>query len=308
MVIDKNTNEFVPYSVLEERGWTPEMLKLYRLHDSGQGWSLTGAQALEGTPDWQADRARADAGLPLLYRRQELLTERRWSVPMVAEFLPEPDVVESLGPNRRRHSFAARRIEAIEATDRFKERAAIAAEMSRKASRSMERTRRQNEVKRRAEQVVAQLLAGFEYSVAGDETLAELVALARADWDAHERWREARGRASWTRPSDDRLAIDFLRHQRTAYDHQLGEIQHVLWELEVEVADGEGENPIEDCFDELKNTAHAEIRARTLEVIESTYPKLAVAVAQRRAANYVMSGRQLFRAGLRSTRTGSDRS
>src|SRR5699024_2481457 len=76
---------------------------------------------------------------PLLYRRQELLADRRWSVTMVAEFLPEPDVVKSLGPNRRRHSFAARRVEAIEATERFKERAAIAAEMSRKAARSMER-------------------------------------------------------------------------------------------------------------------------------------------------------------------------
>lgn len=139
MPIDKKTNELVQFPVLEERGWTPEMLKLYRLHGSGQGWSLARAQAIEGTPDWQEDRARADAGLPLLYRRQELLTERRWSVTMIAEFLPEPDVVESLGPNRRRHSFAARKVEAIEATERFKERAAIAAEMSWKAARSMER-------------------------------------------------------------------------------------------------------------------------------------------------------------------------
>ncbi|MFP3397614.1 hypothetical protein SB749_14885 [Brevibacterium sp. SIMBA_078] len=295
MPIDKHTSELVPFSVLKDRGWTPEMLKLYRLHGSDQGWSLARAQALEGTPDWQADRARADAGLPLLYRRQELLADRHWSVTMVAEFLPEPDVVESLGPNRRRHVFASRRVEAIEATDRFKERAAIAAEMSRKAARSRERNHRQNEIKLQAEQVVAQLLAGFEYSVAGDETLAEVVALARADWDADEGWREARGRASWTRPSDGRLAVDFLRHERTAYGHQLGEIQQGLWELEAEVTDDEGENPIESFFDELKNSAHAAIRARTLEVIESTFPKLADAVAQRRASNYVMSDGQLFR-------------
>ncbi|WP_432789393.1 hypothetical protein QYM46_13800 [Brevibacterium sp. K11IcPPYGO002] len=297
MAIDKNTNEFVPYSVLEERGWTPQMLKIHRLDGTAQGWSLARAQAIEGTPDWQDDRARADAGLPLLYRRQELLADRRWSVTMVAEFLPEPDVVESLGPHRRRHSFAARRVEAIEATDRFKERAAIAAEMSRKAARSIERMRRQNGVKLEAEQVVAQLLAGFEYSVAGDETLAEVVALARVDWDADEDWREARGRALWTRPSDGRLAVDFLRHKRTAYDHQLGEIQHGLWELEAEVTDDEGENPIEPFFDELKNSAHAAIRARTLEVIESTFPQLADAVAQRRESNYVMSGGQLFHTG-----------
>ena len=139
MPSDKNLNELVPYSVLEERGWTTEMLKIHHVDGSGRGWSLARAQAIEGTPDWQDDRARADAGLPLLYRRQELLADRHWSVTMVAEFLPEPDVVEPLGPNRRRHSFVARRVEAIEATGRFQERAAIAAEMSRKAARSMER-------------------------------------------------------------------------------------------------------------------------------------------------------------------------
>ncbi|SMX98439.1 hypothetical protein [Brevibacterium linens] len=142
MAITENSNELVPFSVLEERGWTPEMLKIHRLDGSGRGWSLVRAQALEGTPDWQDDRARADAGLPLLYRRQELLADRHWSVTMVAEFLPEPDVVESLGTNRRRHSFAARRVEAIEATDRFKERAAIAAEMSRKAAHAAGEKRR----------------------------------------------------------------------------------------------------------------------------------------------------------------------
>ncbi|AXK45955.1 hypothetical protein [Brachybacterium saurashtrense] len=142
MAIDEKTNELVPFSVLAERGWTQEMLKIHRLDGSDQGWPLASAQALEGTPDWQDDRARADAGLPLLYRRQELLADRHWSVTMVAEFLPEPDVVESLGPNRRRHSFVARRVEAIEATGRFKERAAIAAEMSRKAAHAAGEKRR----------------------------------------------------------------------------------------------------------------------------------------------------------------------
>lgn len=136
MAIDKDSTEFIPFSVLEERGWTLEMLKIHRLYGSGQGWSLARAQALERTPDWQDDRARADAGLPLFYRRQELLADRRWSVTMVAEFLPEPDVVDTLGPNRRRHLFVARKVEAIEATDRFKERAAIAAALSRKAAHS----------------------------------------------------------------------------------------------------------------------------------------------------------------------------
>lgn len=297
MTIHKDSTEFVHFSVLKERGWTREMLKIHRLDGSGKGWSLARAQILEGTSDWQEDRARSDAGQPLLYRRQELLVERSWSATMVAEFLPEPDVVDSFGPYRRRHSFTARRVEAIEATDRFRERAAVAAEMSRRAAHSSERKRRQNEVKRRAEQVVAQLLAGFEYSVVGDETLVEVVDLARADWDGDESWREARGRASWTRPPDDRLAVDFLRHQRTAYDHQLGEIQLGLCELEAEVTDDEGENLIEDFFDELKNSAHAEIRAGTLEAIESAHPELAGAVAQRRTSNYVVSGGQLFHVG-----------
>lgn len=136
MPSDRDTNESVPFTVLEERGWTRETLRIHRFAGSAQGWSLDSAQALEGTPDWQEDRARADAGLPLLYRRQELLADRRWSATMIAEFLPEPDVVDMLGSNRRRYSFAARKVEAIEATDRFRERAAVAAALSQKAARA----------------------------------------------------------------------------------------------------------------------------------------------------------------------------
>lgn len=65
------------------------------------------------------------------------------------------------------------------------------------------------EFKPEAERVVQELLDSFEYKVFGDEPLDEIIALARDDWEADAEHHAARGH---TRPPDDRLAVNFLRH------------------------------------------------------------------------------------------------
>lgn len=37
MPIDRDTNESVPFTVLEERGWTRETLRIHRFDGSAQG-------------------------------------------------------------------------------------------------------------------------------------------------------------------------------------------------------------------------------------------------------------------------------
>lgn len=291
------TPTYVPFRALEARGWTKDMLQVHGFERASRGYSIRVAEQIETTAAWQEDRRRVEAGLPVLYRRKELLTSRPWSEAMITEFLPEPHLVVRIGTKRRMYLYVARQVEEIEATTRFRERAAAAAALSRKAHASAERKRQREELKERASLKVAQLLEGFTYSVLGDETLAEIVSLAKEDWEGDEQWRRATGRGDWIRPSDDRLAVDFLRHQRTAYDHQLGEVQHALWELEAEASDGEGENPLEGFFDELKNSAHAVIRAGTLDSIASAHPELTAAVAHRRSSNYTVVGGQPFRVG-----------
>lgn len=158
-------------------------------------------------------------------------------------------------------------------------------------------------IQQKAEQAVNRILAGFEYTVDGDETLEEIIALAREDWDSDEGWRQARGRSSYARPPDDKLAVDFLRHQRTAYDYQLAQIQSTceellmdLWQREI-VTDGDEEEPYRRSFDDVQNNAHQIVRAKTLGAIEAKHPALAGAVAQRRDSNYVVSDGQTFRVG-----------
>lgn len=159
------------------------------------------------------------------------------------------------------------------------------------------------QIKDQAEETVAELLDGFVYEVTGDESLQEIIDLARDEWEADSVWRQLqarRHRRSHTdraeyRPDDDRLAVDYLRHERTEYDWQLGQISSAL--LQLEPGDDDGENPMEPYFDELKNWAHAEVRAKTLAAIRERDPELAGAVAKRRDSNYVMSGGQRFWAG-----------
>lgn len=142
------------------------------------------------------------------------------------------------------------------------------------------------EIKKKAEEPLQRTLEGFEYKVFGEESLEEIIELAVEDWESD---------SGCTQPSEDRLAVDFLRHRRTAYDWQLGEIQNSLFELEP--IDEDGENPLEAFFDGLRNDAHAIIRAKTLDAIRAKHPELAGAVAQRRDSNYVVSGGQRFRVG-----------
>lgn len=85
------------------------------------------------------------------------------------------------------------------------------------------------ENKAAAEQVVQKLLDSFTYEVTGGESLEEIIALARDDWDGDAGFREARGQ-DYTRAPDDRLAVDFLRHQRTDYDDHLNAVQSGLFE------------------------------------------------------------------------------
>lgn len=159
-----------------------------------------------------------------------------------------------------------------------------------------------DKIKEAAELAVQRRLESFEYKVVGDETLDEVIALAREDWEADAEWREIQRRRrpggqrqEQYRPADDRLAVDFLRHQRTEYDRQLQEIQESLSELKP--VDDDGENPLEHFFDDLQNRAHAAIREKTLEAIRARYPELAAAVAHRRDSNYTMTGGHTFHVG-----------
>ena len=125
-----------------------------------------------------------------------------------------------------------------------------------------------DKIKEAAELAVQRRLERFECKVVGEETLDEVIALAREDWEADAEWREIQRRRQpggqrqeQYRPADDRLAVDFLRHQRTEYDRQLQEIQESLSELKP--VDDDGENPLEHFFDDLQNRAHAAIREKT---------------------------------------------
>lgn len=152
-----------------------------------------------------------------------------------------------------------------------------------------------DEIKVSAELAVQGCLESFEYQVVGTETLDEIIVLAREDWEADAAWREMQRRHEG-RPNDDRLAVDFLRHQRTGYDWHLQEIQNSLIEVEPPV-DEDGDDPLEEFFDDLKNSAHQEVREKTLAVILDRHPELAAAVGHRRKSNYTMSGGQLFHVG-----------
>lgn len=156
-------------------------------------------------------------------------------------------------------------------------------------------------IKALAESAVQECLESFKYQVFGDETLDEIITLAREDWEADAAWRETQSRYGGRRryggrPNDDWLAVDFLRHQRTGYDWHLQEIQSSLIEVEPPF-DEDGDDPLEEFFDDLKNSAHQEVREKTLAVILDRHPELAAAVGHRRNSNYTMSGGQLFHVG-----------
>lgn len=154
-------------------------------------------------------------------------------------------------------------------------------------------------IKKEANRAVKNCFAGFEYEVFGDESLDEIIEIAKKDWDEDATMREIqrrnrpRGRRhAQYRPDDDKLAVGFLRHQRTSYDWKLGQNQHCL--LEVKPVDEDGENLLEEFFDEHEVSAHEVTRSKTFDAIRARFPELAGALARRQRSNYVMSGGRPF--------------
>lgn len=162
------------------------------------------------------------------------------------------------------------------------------------------------DIQARTDKAVDDLVSTFTFEISGDESLAEIIRLAGEEWDADEALRELAGRnrrgprRQQFRPADDRLAVDFLRHQRTAYDYQLDQVRDALYWIGMDVPNGEdGELPreVQDILDDASNRGARTIRAQTLAAIATKYPALANAVAHRAQSTYTVIGGSTMHVG-----------
>lgn len=205
----KKTPRYVPARVLKERGWTDDMIKLHHFERDDRGWSIAKAEQIEATEEWQADRDRAEAGLPVTYRRKEILTERPWTEAMATEFMPEPDIVIKFGTDKRVFLYCARRVEAIEASEAFRERAAKAAARSAKAHQAAEH------------RIEAEWLE-FEDSRPDFTDRIRLKKVSEDEIDAAVA--DAYDSHQGDPAHADRLAVNFLRHECTNYDSLIWQV------------------------------------------------------------------------------------
>lgn len=150
------------------------------------------------------------------------------------------------------------------------------------------------EFKTRAKKTIDELVAGFDYEVSGSETLEEIHRLVE------ERRQEeaAEGGPFRVSPQPATAAVNFLRHERTGYDWQHGQVQSAIEHLDfamheeglLEDLEPDEENPLRDFFDELEHQAHERIRRGTLEAISERFPELADETARQRNSNYAKGG------------------
>lgn len=72
---------YLGFSLLKRRGWTRELLELHAQSTKSTTrprWALRRLRAIEKTPRWREDAARAKAGHPVVFRRDDL-TARGWT-------------------------------------------------------------------------------------------------------------------------------------------------------------------------------------------------------------------------------------
>lgn len=148
-------------------------------------------------------------------------------------------------------------------------------------------------------------LEGFELDeVEGDESLEEIIQLAREDWEGDAGWREAKGH-SQIPPTDNVLAVNYLRHQRTNYDGVLMAIHHlVTHELNIEQEygpewDEDANTTIGDThdLDQIINEANRQARYRAMDAIAEKYPELSATAYDRMEPSTVIIDLERFYAG-----------
>lgn len=161
------------------------------------------------------------------------------------------------------------------------------------------------EILAKADQVVTRILETGDYEIHGDETYAEIVEIARQNWNEDSAWRE-QNRRPQIMPSDANLAVTFLRHERSNYDRILSDVQYSLFGLETELFQWELDNNPEfssddethiEAFDDIKNMAHKEVRQRILTAIASKFPELSIEASKQSQSNFIMSGGQTHHVG-----------
>jgi hypothetical protein len=154
-----------------------------------------------------------------MYLNKKQLTERGWSPKLVTEFLGEPDDKRRLGWYCYEHLYFLPRVERIEKTDDFK--TAQGAYLNRR-QRGIEAAER-----RAAEQIEkARTMPIRIREIPYDEVLEDAIDHynrrgrgRRYDYDEDYQWTPA------SKDSDElflqRIAVNYVRHQLTSYDHKL---------------------------------------------------------------------------------------
>lgn len=161
------------------------------------------------------------------------------------------------------------------------------------------------EILAKADRVVTRILESSDYEIQGDETYAEIVEIARQNWNADSALRE-QNRGQQIMPSDVNLAVTFLRHERSNYDRILSDVQYRLFDLETELFQWELDNNPEfssddethrEAFDDIKNKAHKAVRQQVLTAIAAKFPELSIEASRQGQSNFIMSAGQTHRVG-----------
>lgn len=193
---------------------------------------------------------------PKRYQRDELLSatelrERGWTESMIKRILGDPDDTR---PNPRyKHAghpmrfWSRARVDQIETTDEFRERAQQAKKRSAKAK----------ETAARQAKTLAELVANIEVIVP-EMPFDELIQQTIEHYNERGTGNYL-GKRDWN-PIDEDTDTDYLNRQAVNYLRH----EHTQYEEEIEALSGKVG----------KNDALLELRVRVLEAIESTYPEL----------------------------------